>query len=209
MPYIQKHLRDYLVMDTPGQLNYELHMLIDRYILQRGDSNYTTYNDIIGALECVKQEIYRRMVAPLEDIKIEENGDVPPYINSPLCKPKENEDDCISSPSTYQFDSVPADSQPGFWTSPQAKDDCAIDLKKHCEWYGLDSDDAKSELQREIDALKPGWWLVSGIRHHAYVKAIDAHEAIEIAHEKDLVDKSWESPIAHYKGKELPNAFGI
>jgi len=190
MPYIKDYQREALVMDTPGQLNYELHMLIDSYILQRGDSKYSTYNDIIGALECVKQELYRRMIAPLEDIKIEENGDVAPYINSPLCKPKEDEDDWIPSQSPL-------------------KDDCAIDLKKHCEWYGLDSNDAKSELQREIDALKPGWWLVSGIRHTAYVRAIDAHEAIEIAHEKDLVDKSWESPIAHYKGKDLPKAFGI
>ena len=37
---------------------------------------YFNYNRAIGMLECVKQEFYRRMVAPYEDTKIEENGDV-------------------------------------------------------------------------------------------------------------------------------------
>ena len=40
------------------------------------DSSYHAYNEIIGVLECVKQEFYRRMVAPYEDKKCEENGDV-------------------------------------------------------------------------------------------------------------------------------------
>ena len=31
---------------------------------------------MIGALECCKQEYYRAVVGPYEDIKIEENGDV-------------------------------------------------------------------------------------------------------------------------------------
>jgi len=31
---------------------------------------------MIGVLECVKQEFYRRKVAPYEDIKIIENGDI-------------------------------------------------------------------------------------------------------------------------------------
>jgi hypothetical protein len=34
------------------------------------------YNDVIGALECCKLELYRRMVAPYENTKIKENGDV-------------------------------------------------------------------------------------------------------------------------------------
>jgi hypothetical protein len=31
---------------------------------------------VIGALENCKMELYRRKIAPYEDIKIEENGDV-------------------------------------------------------------------------------------------------------------------------------------
>lgn len=33
-------------------------------------------SEIIGALECCKLELYRRIAAPYEDIKIGENGDV-------------------------------------------------------------------------------------------------------------------------------------
>ena len=33
-------------------------------------------NAIIGALECAKLELYRRVAAPYEDDKIIENGDV-------------------------------------------------------------------------------------------------------------------------------------
>ena len=31
---------------------------------------------MIGALECCKQEYYRTVVGPYEDMKIDENGDV-------------------------------------------------------------------------------------------------------------------------------------
>lgn len=37
---------------------------------------YATINDIVGALENCKLELYRRHVAPYEDVKIVENGDV-------------------------------------------------------------------------------------------------------------------------------------
>ena len=39
-------------------------------------NSYATINDIIGALEGAKMEFYRRVVAPYEDEKIKENGDV-------------------------------------------------------------------------------------------------------------------------------------
>jgi hypothetical protein len=38
--------------------------------------NYKHINEIIGVLECAKQEFYRRVAAPYEDTKIQENGDV-------------------------------------------------------------------------------------------------------------------------------------
>ena len=186
MPYIQQYKRDNLIIDSPGQLNYEIHVLIDSYLEEKGDDKYQTYNDVIGALECVKHELYRRLVAPLEDKKIEENGDVPPYAKK-------------NNYPTYEV------WKPKYEAKP-LKDDCAIDLKKHCEWYGLDSDDAKSELLREIDALRPGWWRVDGVRHTAFVKAIDETEAVLIAEEKELV-QDWECGVAHYLGKDLPPAF--
>ena len=57
-----------------GDLNYIFSMIIKSY-LEFGGS-YQAINDVIGALECCKLELYRRQVAPYEDQKIEENGDI-------------------------------------------------------------------------------------------------------------------------------------
>lgn len=40
------------------------------------EKTFTTMSQIIGVLESVKQEFYRRVVAPYEEEKIKENGDV-------------------------------------------------------------------------------------------------------------------------------------
>ena len=40
---------------------------------------YSKINAIIGILECIKLELYRRVAAPYEDVKAAENGDVPEY----------------------------------------------------------------------------------------------------------------------------------
>lgn len=58
-----------------GRLNYALSSLFKRIIEDRGLS-YQVLNDIIGVLEASKLELYRRVAAPYEDLKIEENGDV-------------------------------------------------------------------------------------------------------------------------------------
>lgn len=56
-----------------GELNYLITWIIDR---QLDNANYARYNEIIGMLECCKLELYRRMIAPYEDVKKKENGDV-------------------------------------------------------------------------------------------------------------------------------------
>lgn len=82
MPYIKKVIRDSLLKDTrwviptsAGELNYMITLLIHDYLRENGN-NYQAMNDIIGALDGCKMEFYRRKVAPYEDIKIQENGDV-------------------------------------------------------------------------------------------------------------------------------------
>ncbi len=56
-----------------GLLNYAItRLLVGTFPVP----NYATHNAIIGVLECCKQEWYRRKVAPYEDQKIKENGDV-------------------------------------------------------------------------------------------------------------------------------------
>jgi hypothetical protein len=80
MPYILSERRDDLIhrgydMESAGELNYILTRILIRYMEQRGKS-YQTFNDIMGALDGAKMEFYRRVVAPYEDIKRKENGDV-------------------------------------------------------------------------------------------------------------------------------------
>lgn len=92
MPYISSDRRDELdeeraggsepVPESPGELNYEICRLIDAYISEHG-LRYRTLNDVMGVLESVKQELYRRIVGPYEDGKIEENGDVPLFEDRP------------------------------------------------------------------------------------------------------------------------------
>lgn len=61
----------------PGTLNYIITRLCDFWCRDyAGETNYQQYNTVIGVLECVKQELYRRQIAPYEDKKCEQNGDV-------------------------------------------------------------------------------------------------------------------------------------
>lgn len=92
MPYIDSRLResiDEAVCDVgldirllePGELNYVLTRIILNYVRERRDDvdgrvSYSTYNEVLGVLSAITQEVYRRLVAPYEDEKIEENGDV-------------------------------------------------------------------------------------------------------------------------------------
>ena len=84
MPYIIKQLRKELEdgiykccmnIRNVGCLNYTITRLLIDYLNYKGKS-YTTFNSLIGVLECAKLELYRRMVAPYEDKKKAENGDV-------------------------------------------------------------------------------------------------------------------------------------
>jgi len=85
MPYIESEERDAIINSdfsrmSPGHLNYAITRLCLIYIARKG-LNYTHLNDVIGALECAKLEMYRRKIVPYEDFKIKENGDIPGYEN--------------------------------------------------------------------------------------------------------------------------------
>lgn len=78
MPYInkeEKYKNSLGKLSDCGHLNYSFSETIKEYIKQN-DLNYQTFNDIVGAMECCKMELYRRLVSPYEDEKIAENGDV-------------------------------------------------------------------------------------------------------------------------------------
>ena len=78
MPYIDPESRPHLepnqVAATPGELNYQITRLVDGFLPRR--PNYRDLNEVVGVLEVVKLELYRRVVAPYEDVKLAENGDV-------------------------------------------------------------------------------------------------------------------------------------
>ena len=83
MPYINKedreNIKDFTKSPTnAGELNYLIHLILSNYVDDLGES-YQTYNDIMGVLEGVKLELYRRRVAKYEDKKIKENGDIDFY----------------------------------------------------------------------------------------------------------------------------------
>jgi len=61
-----------------GNLNYIIFKIIKELTSKNncGEKSYARFNAILGALECCKLEIYRRMISPYEDSKIIENGDV-------------------------------------------------------------------------------------------------------------------------------------
>ena len=81
MPYIKSKiirnvlnqiiLRQSVIFKQTGNLNYFLFKLAKETC-----TNYESYRNFIGELEAAKLEIYRRQIAPYEDKKIKENGDV-------------------------------------------------------------------------------------------------------------------------------------
>ena len=79
MPYITMQdrlkLADGRQAATAGELNYLITDLCDTFLATKG-RKYEHVNSVIGALECAKQEFYRRIAAPYEDEKLQENGDV-------------------------------------------------------------------------------------------------------------------------------------
>ncbi len=80
MPYIDAGARERLdhggAPETPGELNYAINRLVDDYLMSKGEVRYTHLNEIIGAVECAKLELYRRVLAPYEDEKRKAAGDV-------------------------------------------------------------------------------------------------------------------------------------
>lgn len=79
MPYLNEGVRfsltDGRLPMTGGELNYLISTMIDGFITRKGLS-YSAINEAIGALECAKLEIYRRVASPYEQKKALENGEV-------------------------------------------------------------------------------------------------------------------------------------
>ena len=80
MPYIKPEVREQLVESdvvplNGGEINFLVTAIVNSFLMHKGLS-YAAINEAVGALECAKQELYRRVAAPYEDTKIQTNGDV-------------------------------------------------------------------------------------------------------------------------------------
>jgi hypothetical protein len=80
MPYINRKDRpkiDKVVEQLPelndGEFNYTVTSIAHRFI-KAHKCRYMTLARVIGGLICVVLELYRRIAAPYEDEKIEQNG---------------------------------------------------------------------------------------------------------------------------------------
>jgi len=60
---------------TAGELNFAITTLCIDYLDLKGLS-YQNINEIIGVLECAKQEFYRKVAVPYEEEKELENGSI-------------------------------------------------------------------------------------------------------------------------------------
>ena len=86
MPYIKKekrpevdalvaplleHLKTLPIEEQDGTFNYIITKILNLY-----PAKYFHYNRALGVLSAVREEFYRKVVAPYEDAKITENGEV-------------------------------------------------------------------------------------------------------------------------------------
>lgn len=61
-------------MQRPGHMNYIVSLLIEK--VYGTELRYSDHNEVIGFLNCIALEFYRRKTAPYEDLKIKEEGDL-------------------------------------------------------------------------------------------------------------------------------------
>jgi len=83
MPYIKKEKRESLdpmiaslnekfdLLGVTGNLNYVLYNIAKYHC-----ASYASYAAFIGELEAAKLEIYRKLIAPYEELKEKENGSI-------------------------------------------------------------------------------------------------------------------------------------
>lgn len=58
-----------------GDINYIITTFLVKW-LEQYEPSYFKFNAVVGVLECIKQELYRRLIVPYEKKKCKENTDV-------------------------------------------------------------------------------------------------------------------------------------
>lgn len=75
MPYVSQELRKAPKPQSAGELNFRITQLLNNFLLDWG-LTYGSVNTCVGALECAKLELYRRVAVPYEIEKMMVHGDV-------------------------------------------------------------------------------------------------------------------------------------
>lgn len=80
MPYIAPEERE-AALEQPldiGELTYAICELVNAYVkaISFDKPRFSTYGEVVAALECAKLEFYRRSVVPHEKKKVKEHGDL-------------------------------------------------------------------------------------------------------------------------------------
>ncbi len=85
MPYIEQTSREKFdasikalwdLIGNEGELNYVMTKLAINFVARQGGDSYANLSKAVSAFECAKAEFYRRKVAPYENLKSLQNGDV-------------------------------------------------------------------------------------------------------------------------------------
>lgn len=64
-------------IESAGEMNYVFTRIIKEYFDNLDHPvRYQDLNDVLGVLECCKQEFYRRIIIPYEENKMKDHGDV-------------------------------------------------------------------------------------------------------------------------------------
>jgi hypothetical protein len=73
---VLKELIGLLKEKPPESVDGHLNYVVTKVIKEVYPLRYYHINKAMGVLECIQHEFYRRVAAPYEDTKIEQNGDV-------------------------------------------------------------------------------------------------------------------------------------
>ena len=57
-----------------GHMNYVVSLLIEK--VYGKEMRYADHNEVVGVLQCISYEFYRRKTAPYEDAKVKSEGDL-------------------------------------------------------------------------------------------------------------------------------------
>lgn len=60
--------------ERAGNMNYIISLLIQK--VYGPNMRYADHNEVVGVLNCIEAEFYRRFTAPYEDKKVTEQGDL-------------------------------------------------------------------------------------------------------------------------------------